>query len=160
MTKIPMKSEILFCQLDELSPEDKELVVKAIDATSRSYAHYSHFCVGACLRLADGTEILGANQENAVYPVGLCAERTAIFAAQVQYPDQPIVAIAIAARNEQGELVVDPVTPCGSCRQVMVEMEHRYHEPMRILLYGTRGIYVASSIKDLMPLSFAEDSMK
>ena len=70
------------------------------------------------------------------------------------------MAIAIAARNAEHQLVADPVTPCGSCRQVMVEMEQRYQQPIRILLYGTRGIYVASSIKDLMPLSFAEESMK
>ena len=160
METLKLQSEILFCQIDELSVADQRLVNKAIDATRRSYSHYSHFSVGACLRLKNGEEILGANQENAVYPVGLCAERTAIFAAQVEYPDQPIEAIAIAARNERDELVPDPVTPCGSCRQVMVEMEHRYHSPMRILLYGTRGIYVIDSVKALMPLSFAEDSMR
>lgn len=160
MEKLKLQSEILFCQFDELSAADQLLVQRAIDATERSYAHYSHFSVGACLRLNNGEEVLGANQENAVYPVGLCAERTAIFAAQVQHPDQPVEAIAIAARNERGELVADPVTPCGSCRQVMVEIEHRYQQPMRILLYGTRGIYVIDSVKALMPLSFAEDSMK
>jgi cytidine deaminase (EC 3.5.4.5) len=160
MEELTLQSKILFCQFDELADEDKKLVTKAIDATERSYAHYSNFRVGACVRLANGVEIIGANQENAVYPVGLCAERTAIFAAQVQYPEQPIDAIAIAARNEKGQLLSDPVTPCGSCRQVMVEMEGRYNHSMRILLYGERGIYVIDSIKSLMPLSFAEDSMK
>lgn len=160
MKKLILKSVILFCQLDELSADDQHLVRQAISATNRSYSHYSHFSVGACLRLQNGLEVMGANQENAVYPVGLCAERTAIFAAQVQHPDQPIVAIAIAARNAEHQLVADPVTPCGSCRQVMVEMEQRYQQPIRILLYGTRGIYVALSIKDLMPLSFVEESMK
>ena len=116
--------------------------------------------MGACLRLADGTEVLGANQENAVYPVGLCAERTAIFAAQVQYPDVPIVAIAIAARNEKGELVANPVSPCGSCRQVMLEAEQRHSQPMRILLYGTDGVYVMDGVRTLLPLAFIEDSMK
>ena len=112
------------------------------------------------MRLADGTEVLGANQENAVYPVGLCAERTAIFAAQVQYPQQPIVALAIAARNEQGNLVNNPVTPCGSCRQVMLEAEERHSQPMRILLYGTSGVFIIDGVRDIMPLAFIEDSMK
>jgi cytidine deaminase len=159
MKEMNIHSVIKFCQLEELAEEDRRLVSKAIEATERSYAHYSHFNVGACLRLADGTEFLGANQENAVFPVGLCAERTAIFAAQVQRPDQPIVAIAIAAKNEVG-LVADPVSPCGSCRQVMLEVEERYHQPMRILLYGTRGVYVIEGVKTLLPLSFVEDSMK
>ena len=160
MEELTLQSKILLCQMEELAEEDQRLVRKAIEATERSYAHYSHFKVGACIRLANGDELLGANQENAVYPVGLCAERTAIFAAQVQQPDQPIVAIAIAARNERDELLVEPVTPCGSCRQVMVEMENRYEKPMRILLYGTRGIYVIDSVRALMPLTFGEDSMK
>ena len=160
MEEFTLQSKILLCQMEELAEEDQRLVRKAIEATERSYAHYSHFKVGACIRLANGDELLGANQENAVYPVGLCAERTAIFAAQVQQPDQPIVAIAIAARNERDELLVEPVTPCGSCRQVMVEMENRYEKPMRILLYGTRGIYVIDSVRALMPLTFGEDSMK
>lgn len=159
MKEINIKSVIKFCQMDELSDDDRRLVEKAIGATERSYAHYSHFCVGSCLRLADGTEFLGANQENAVFPVGLCAERTAIFAAQVQRPDQPIVALAIAARNEEG-LVANPVSPCGSCRQVMLEVEDRYQQPMRILLYGTNGVYVIEGVKTLLPLSFVEESMK
>ena len=95
-----------------------------------------------------------------LYPVGLCAERTAIFAAQVAHPELSIDTLAIAAKNHQGELTLDPVTPCGSCRQVMLEMEDRYQKPMRVLLYGRKGVYLINSVKDLMPLSFAEGAME
>lgn len=158
MKEITLESKMLFCQPEELSADDQRLVQKAIQATRRSYAHYSHFQVGACVRLKNGVEILGANQENAVYPVGLCAERTAIFAAQVAWPEQPIDAIAIAARNEKG-LTAVPTAPCGSCRQVMVEVEQRYGQPMRILLYGTTGVCVIEGVKVLLPLTFDESSL-
>lgn len=160
MKTLNLQSTVTLCQKDELGADDQRLVERAIEATQRSYSRYSHFSVGACLRLADGTEVLGANQENAVYPVGLCAERTAIFAAQVQHPEVPIVAIAIAARNEKGELVANPVSPCGSCRQVMLEAEQRHDQPMRILLYGSNVVYVMDGVRTLLPLAFIEDSMK
>ena len=109
--------------------------------------------------LADGSVVIGANQENAVFPLGLCAERNAIFAAQAQRPDQALLKLAIAARNDNG-LVATPVSPCGSCRQVILEMEERYKQPIRILLYGTNGVYVINSVRDLLPLCFLDDSMK
>ncbi|SET19120.1 cytidine deaminase [Prevotella sp. kh1p2] len=145
-------------QFEELSTDDQELVNKAIEATRNSYANYSHFHVGAAIRLADGRVMIGANQENAAFPSGLCAERTAIFAAQANYPDQPITTLAIAAKNEKG-LLEEPVTPCGGCRQVILEIEDRYKQPVRILLYGTKGTYVIKSVKDLMPLSFVDSNM-
>jgi len=145
-------------QMDELSEEDRQLVDKAIQATDNSYARYSHFNVGAALRLLDGQIVIGANQENAAYPCGLCAERTAIFAAQAQRPDQPIAEIAIAAKNANG-LLASPISPCGQCRQVMLEIEDRYDRPLRILLYGTNGVLVADSTKDLMPLYFVDANM-
>ena len=159
MKDIQLKIDLKFAQLDELDADDRTLVEKAVEATGRSYAQYSNFNVGAALRLANGEIILGANQENAVFTVGLCAERTAIFAAQVKYPDQPVMAIAIAARNANG-LMRLPVSPCGSCRQVMSEVEERYGQPMRILLYGTDGVYIVNSVKDLLPLCFVDESMR
>lgn len=153
-----MKQNMLFCRFDELTNDEQQLVKKAMDATDNSYSPYSKFRVGAAIRLADGREIIGANQENAAFPVTLCAERTAIFAAQAQYPDQPIVALAIAARNENG-FTVDPVSPCGSCRQVILEIEQRYHQSVKIYLYGTRGVYVINTVRDLLPLCFVEESM-
>jgi cytidine deaminase len=99
---------------------------------------------------------MGCNQENAAFPAGICAERSAIFAAGAQYPDQPVTMLAIAARNEKGELLEEPVTPCGTCRQVIIETETRFHQPLRILLYGQRHIFILEGIKQLMPLSFTE----
>ena len=158
MKEIKIETSIKFCQLEELEDSDQQVVRKALIATKNSYSPYSHFRVGAALRLADGMEIIGANQENAAYPVGLCAERTAIFAAQANYPEQPIVAIAITAANENG-LVKNPVSPCGSCRQVMLEIEDRYKQPVKIMLYGTDGVYIINSIKDIMPLYFVDEAM-
>lgn len=159
MKEITLTSTVRLYPLSELSGQEQALVKKAIDATDNSYVPYSHFHVGAALRLGNGVEITGANQENAAFPVTMCAERAAIFAAQSQYPDQPIVAIAIAARNAAG-LLREPITPCGSCRQVMLEIEQRYKQPLRIYLYGTSGVYVVDSIKTLMPLSFIDEAMK
>ena len=153
MKKINISIDIELKQKEELSTEEQILVDKAIEATTRSYSVYSHFAVGAALMLENGDIVLGANQENAAFPSGLCAERTAIFAAQVNNPDQPLKTIAIAARNENG-LLKKPITPCGGCRQVMLEIEDRYKKPVKILLYGTEGIYVINSVKDIMPLSF------
>ncbi len=156
MKEIVLKSTLRQYRLDELSDGEQILIRKAIEATDNAYVPYSHFHVGAALLLADGTVFIGANQENAAFPVTLCAERSAIFAAQSQCPSQPITALAIAARNKDG-LLHDPITPCGSCRQVILEMEQRYGQPVKIYLYGTYGIYVINSVKDILPLSFVDD---
>lgn len=144
---------------DELSEADRRLLDAACEATGRSYAPYSHFSVGAAARLADGTIVTGTNQENAAYPSGLCAERTTLFYANSQYPNQPVTTLAIAARNEEGFLD-DPIPPCGACRQVMLETEKRFQQPMRLLLYGKKGIYEIERACDLLPLSFDAASMK
>lgn len=156
MKELELKSVIQACQMDELSTEEQHLVNLAIEATHRSYAPYSHFHVGAAVRLENGEEIIGCNQENAAYPSGLCAERTALFSAGAQYPDVPIEMLAIAARGTDGELLSEPVSPCGSCRQVIIESETRAGHPIRILLYGRKCIYVIDGIGKLMPLLFSE----
>ena len=156
MRELELKSVIKVCNMDELSAEEKHLVELAIEATSRSYAPYSKFHVGAAVRLDNGVEIICCNQENAAYPSGLCAERTALFAAGAQYPDVPVRMLAIAARGTHGELEDEPVPPCGSCRQVMIESETRANAPMRILLYGKKYVYVIDGIRKLMPLTFSE----
>jgi cytidine deaminase len=158
MKNIKLEINMELVQPEELSKADRDLVEKAIMATKNSYARYSHFFVGAAVRLANGETVIGANQENAAFPSGLCAERTAVFAAQASHPDQPITTLAIAARNEKG-LTTNPVSPCGACRQVILEVEDRYKSPVRILLYGTKGIYILHSIKDLLPLSFVDADM-
>lgn len=159
MKQIDINISIQSYQLDELSPQDQELVQAAIKATHNAYANYSRFYVGAALRLENGKIVIGANQENAAFPSGLCAERTAVFAAQANYPDSPIETLAIVARNEKGVLP-NPITPCGACRQVILEIEDRYKKPIKILLYGTQKIYCVRSVKDLLPLSFVDDNMR
>lgn len=145
--------------MDELQTSDEELVRCAMKATYHSYSEYSHFCVGAALRLDDGRIVIGANQENAAFSATLCAERSAIFAAQAQYPDHHIEALAIAARNENGFLA-DPISPCGECRQVMLGIEDRYKKPMRLLLYGTKCVYCVERAANLLPLSFVDSCMQ
>lgn len=159
MEQIDISIIIQSCQLDELSPRDRELVQAALAATENAYARYSRFYVGAALRLENGKVVIGANQENAAFPSGLCAERTAVFAAQANYPDSPIEALAVAGRNENGVLP-NPITPCGACRQVILEIEDRYKKTVKILLYGTKKIYCVRSVKDLLPLSFVDDCMR
>ena len=151
-----IESKMLECRLEELSAEERHVVELAIEATERSYAPYSNFHVGAAVLLDNGVEIMGCNQENAAFPVGLCAERTAIFAAGAQYPDVPINVLAIAARGTDGELLAEPVSPCGSCRQVMVETESRFSRELVILLYGRNRILRINGIRELMPLTFTE----
>ena len=156
MEELVLKSTVKVAQMSELTDVERSLVEQAIEATNRSYAPYSNFHVGAAILLKNGTTIMGCNQENAAFPSGICAERSAIFAAGAQYPDQPVIMLAIAARNEKGELQEDPVSPCGPCRQVIIETETRFKQPVRILLYGQKHIYVVDGIKQLMPLSFTE----
>lgn len=153
MKNIDLNIRIRQCGMEELSHDDRLLVESAMKATAKSYSPYSHFCVGAALLLADGNVVTGANQENAAFPSGLCAERTAIFAAQAQHPDQPVRAIAVAARSESG-YTAKPIAPCGACLQVMLEVEHRYGSAIRVLLYGTDGTYIIDSVKDMLPINF------
>lgn len=144
------------CQLDELTADEQKLVQMAIASTANSYAKYSRFRVGAAIQLANGMMFPGCNQENAAFPAGICAERSAIFAAGAQQPNVAVTTIAIAARDTTGELTQQPVSPCGTCRQVMIETETRFHQPLRIILYGQQRLYVMDGIKNLMPLSFTE----
>ncbi len=159
MKNVKLEINYQLCQLEELNEQERHLIERAKEATNNSYAKYSHFYVGAAVLLADGKVVIGANQENAAFPSGLCAERTAIFSAQANYPEQAVKTLAIAARNERG-FQPSPISPCGACRQVILEMEDRYQLPVRILLYGTEGTAVFGSIKDLLPLSFVDASMK
>ena len=149
------------CQykIEEISADDRHLIEQAREATNLSYSPYSRFAVGAAVLLSNGQIVKGANQENAAFPSGLCAERTAIFAAQAQYPKLAVEALAIAAKNSDG-ILSQPVTPCGSCRQVVLQIEERYHHPVEILLYGSQRIFRFHSIRDLLPFCFVDDSMK
>lgn len=160
MKEMILQTKVKVCGVDELSAADRELVEAARKATYSSYAVYSKFNVGAAVRLEGGEVVTGSNQENAAYPSGLCAERTTIFWANSQYPSKPVEALAIAARNEEGELVT-PISPCGACRQVILETENRYGRPIRIILYGAKECYVVEDgIKALLPLSFGSEFLE
>lgn len=133
---------------------DAELLREAHEATGSSYAPFSKFHVGAAVRLANGVVVRGSNIENAAYPSGLCAERVALFAAQAQYPDVAVEALAITACSEVTD-VTEPVAPCGACRQVMVETEQRSGIPMRIICQGNTGkVFVFDGVETLMPFIF------
>lgn len=159
MKTIELKSKMKVCRYDELSEEQKELVDIAKSQTENSYSPYSHFCVGAALRLSNGLIIRGSNQENAAYPSGLCAERTALFSAGALYPEEAVESLAIACYTN-GQFTHLPGSPCGACRQVMTETEHRYSGNMEVILYGEDEIYVFESAKDLLPLIFVSENLE
>ena len=145
---------------EELESNDLMLVKAAQEATAGSWSPYSGFSVGAALLLDDGTVVTGSNQENAAYPSGLCAERTALFTAGHAHPGKAVVALAIAARNEKG-FTAQPITPCGACRQVLAETEQRGGKPIRYILYGTQGTMIIEGGTDaILPFCFGADSMK
>ena len=149
-----IKIELTFNRLKtaELSKEDRRLRDAAIAAAKRAYAPYSQFHVGAAVLLEDMSVIEGNNQENIAYPSGLCAERVALFTAGATFPEKPVRAIAIAALKK-GKMQ-PMITPCGGCRQVMLETEQRYGQPIRILLCGRDETILVPSVKVLLPLSF------
>lgn len=156
MDELVLKSTIQVADFAELSAEEQALVNKAIESTNRSYAVYSHFHVGAAVLLKNGETVVGCNQENVSFSAGICAERSALSSAGANYPDEAVTMMAIAARRPDGELQETPISPCGICRQVILETEMRYRQPIRILLYGTEKTYIVNGIKDLMPLSFTD----
>lgn len=139
--------------LEELEPKDRELCEAAEKALAGSYAPYSKFNVGAAVRLSDGSIVTGANQENAAYPSGLCAERTAMFSAHANHPDTPMTAIAITAA-QNGKLNEDITAPCGACRQVMAEYQKVSGRKWTILLYGKKKIIKLSQVDDILPFIF------
>ncbi len=152
MKNIEISIRISVLEYEELHPMDQHLVNEAKHASQSAYAPYSSFKVGTAVLLENGTTVTGNNQENAAYPSGLCAERVAIFSAHALYPEQKIDTIAIAAcyKNE----FTETISPCGACRQVMLESEKRSGKVIRILLFGINKILVIESVKDLMPLTF------
>ncbi|MBQ3246138.1 MAG: cytidine deaminase [Bacteroidales bacterium] len=139
--------------LDELDVQDRDLAQAAIDATALSYAPYSGFNVGAAVLFEDGEIVKGANQENAAYPSGLCAERTALFYASASRPDKAMTAIAIAA-GQNGKICDMPATPCGACRQVMAQYQTKSGRPMKVILVGEKLIWSFDKVDDLLPLIF------
>jgi len=144
---------------EELNAEDQELIMSAKAAAKMAYAPYSKFMVGAAIRLESGRIVHGSNVENAAFPSGICAERTAIAGAVSNYPDDKPVALAIAAITEGG-LPAESVSPCGNCRQVIAEEEGRTGRQIRIILSGKERIRIIDGIGPLLPLQFGRDSLR
>lgn len=159
-----MKEKKIFTLLreyrfDELTPEYRQLITSAKEQTEKAYAPYSNFYVGAAVLLNNGEVFSGSNQENAAYPSGLCAERTVLFYANAQRPDIAVKAIAVAAYTN-GSYLEMPISPCGACRQVLLESETRHHQKMEVLLYGKEFVYVFESAASLLPFCFMKESLQ
>ncbi len=150
----------VYDSIDELNDQDAWLLNEAREVTESAYAPYSNFNVGAVAKLANGEIVAGTNQENASYPVGLCAERVLLASASTLYPNIPIDSIAISYNNNNGESN-HPISPCGMCRQSMVEYEERVKQPIRLILSGMEGkVYVIDKTTNLLPLSFGSVDLK
>lgn len=140
---------------DELDSKDAELTAAARKAIDGSYAPYSHFHVGAAIRLDDGTIVTGANQENVAFPSGTCAERSAAFYAGAKYPGRKFEAIAIAAKDGEAKELTDyHISPCAACRQALLEYEKLAGKGIRVLMESRDSVLEAGSVKDLVPLAF------
>ncbi|MHC2990276.1 cytidine deaminase [Pontibacter sp. HJ8] len=143
----------------ELSEQERQAIELAQQAAADAYAPYSNFLVGAVLVLEDGTMFKGNNQENAAYPSGLCAERTALFAMSANHPNKKIKMIAVMARR-RSETHFLSAMPCGACRQVMAEYEHKQQEAIPVLMQGPDGTYYrCRSVSDLLPFQFTKDDL-
>ncbi|TRO65736.1 cytidine deaminase [Christiangramia sabulilitoris] len=140
--------------LDEMPEEIQVLMQKAIEVRDEAYAPYSNFKVGAAIHLENDKVVVGSNQENASYPSGLCAERTAVYYAGAKFPHSKILKIAISAKSMR-QKVDSPVPPCGACRQALVEYEVKQEEPIELYFMGETGkVMKAESVRDLLPLVF------
>ncbi|MEO6668338.1 MAG: cytidine deaminase [Ferruginibacter sp.] len=144
----------------DLSPDDELLLRSAREITAKAYAPYSNFLVGAVAKLNNGETISGTNQENASYPVGICAERVLLASASMLQTNVPIQTMAIAYHNINGESD-HPVSPCGMCRQYIAEYETRTKQPIRLILSGMDGtVFVIEKASQLLPLSFGGEDLK
>jgi cytidine deaminase len=151
---------VVYESSEELIPEDRSLLEEARNITSKAYAPYSKFHVGAAALFENGKIISGTNQENASYPVGICAERTLLSVAAMDQSGIPIKTIAISYNNTNGQSN-NPISPCGMCRQSLSEYEMRNKQPIRLILSGQTGrVYIIHHASDLLPLSFGSDDLK
>lgn len=157
--KREMNIPFISCNIDALEKSDLHLLELARQSCNMSYSPYSKFAVGAAIQLEDGTIVQGSNQENAAFPSGTCAERCAMFYANSMYPRTAPLAIAIAAKNEKGEFTEEPISPCGACRQVLIESEHRYGKKLRVILSGREVCYIIETATQLLPFAFNAESM-
>ena len=142
-----------YSSFEEMEPQDQALVSEAIAALKGSYAPYSGFNVGAAVLLEDGTIVRGSNQENAAYPSGLCAERTAMFAAGANHPGKAMVSLAIVGGFDR-QVSSTPCSPCGACRQVMAEYQTLAGKPLSVIMFGTRKAWKFEKVDDILPFIF------
>ena len=161
-----MKQDIIhipfqvYSDFKSLERADALLLEAARSATVHAYAPYSKFRVGAAVLLASGQIVSGSNQENASFPAGICAERVALSAASATYPGVAITAVALTLIQESGNSD-QPISPCGICRQTMVEYETRFNHPIRIILGGETGeIFIMNRATDLLPFAFSSKELK
>ena len=162
MKQLEIKTLIKECEYSELPESDRRLVDEAKEATRRAYAPFSKYHVGAALLMDNGKIVTGSNQENAAYPSGLCAERTAVFYASSSYPGVAVRKIAIAAWQKPADdldpeagFQAHPVSPCGGCRQALIEYEHLYGN-IEVILYGREKTYILPSVASLLPFGFTD----
>lgn len=149
----------VYDDISQLNEADAELLTRAREVTAKAYAPYSKFNVGAAALLANGEYVAGTNQENASYPVGICAERVLLGSAATLYPDVPLVAIAISF-NTTKEKSNHPISPCGMCRQSLLEYETRFKKPIRVIMGGMEGkIHIVKSSRLLLPFAFTSDEL-
>jgi cytidine deaminase len=154
-----MKGFEIYQSIDELDTESKYLIHKAKEAAHHAYAPYSKFHVGAALILDDGTVVTGSNQENAAYPLCMCAERVALYASASHYPGKRIVKMAIVA-HKKNHKDLSAAASCGACRQVMAEFEERQHKPFEVVMHHTDNQWIkCSSASSLLPFVFTKDNL-
>lgn len=153
MKSFELTTTVTAAKVEELSTEDQVLIQRAMGIAEDAYAPYSRFYVGAAALLSNGEIVVGSNQENAAFPSSLCAERTALYSAGACFPTAAVTTLAIAARTAEGWLK-QPISPCGACRQVLLESEMRGKQAMRILLYGSEVVYIIERATDLLPFCF------
>lgn len=147
----------IYDSVEELPTEIQKLMRNAVEARANAYAPYSKFKVGAALILDNGKIVKGSNQENASYPSGLCAERTAIYAAGANFPEQYINAMAITAASAKQKLT-EPIPPCGACRQAIAEYEQKQNKPIEIYFMGSEGkVAHVKALLELLPLAFGRE---
>ncbi len=150
----------VYDSVNDLNEQDAWLVNEAREVTADAYAPYSNFNVGAVAKMASGEIVAGTNQENASYPVGLCAERVLLSSAATLYPNIAIDTIAISYHNMNGESK-HPISPCGMCRQSLAEYEERVKQPIRLILSGMEGkVFIIEKANSLLPLSFGSVDLK
>ena len=155
-----MKEFTTYDHIEDLDSESKYLVHKAKEATAHSYSPYSKFCVGSAIILEDGTVITGANQENASYPLCMCAERVALYAAAAQFPGKRIKKLAVVA-HKKNHKELSPAASCGACRQVMLEFEQRQQKPIEVIMLGPGEKWIrCASALSLLPFGFDGKSLE